>query len=58
VKFHSLIREISLALVLKLAALTAIFYLYFGPADRMVVNGDVVARHLLWKDASHRGIQP
>jgi hypothetical protein len=44
--------------VLKLVALTAIFYLFFGPAERMLVNGDVVARHLLSPDAGNEGSHP
>jgi hypothetical protein len=57
-KRHPLVTEISLALVLKLVALTAIFYLFFGPAERMLVNSDVVARHLLSPDAGNKGNHP
>lgn len=57
-KRHPLVSEISLALVLKLVALTVIFYLFFGPAERMLVNSDVVARHLLSPDTGQQGSHP
>ena len=57
-KRYPLVTEISLALVLKLVALTVIFYLFFGPAERMLVNGDVVARHLLSPGTGHQGGHP
>ncbi len=44
-------RNISFALILKLMALIAIFYLFFGPAERMFVNSNVVASHLLSPNA-------
>ena len=44
---HPLVREISFALVLKIAALTALFYFFFGPAHRILVNNDIIAQHLL-----------
>jgi hypothetical protein len=35
---HLLVREISVCLVIKLAALTAIFLLFFGPEQRLEVS--------------------
>jgi hypothetical protein len=57
-KRHPLVTEISLALVLKLVALTAIFYLFFGPAERMLMNSDVMARHLLSSGSGNGGNRP
>jgi hypothetical protein len=40
-------REISLALLLKAAALAALYWLFFGPAHQPVIDAGRLAAHLV-----------
>ena len=54
------VREISLALLLKAAALAALYWLFFGPAHRPVIDDNRLAAHLVAPPSSHAdgGAQP
>jgi len=43
----SLAREITVLLVVKLMALLLLFYVFFNPANRMVISSERVGQHLL-----------
>jgi len=50
-RLHPLGREITLLLVLKVAALTVIANMFFSADDRPAMNGDALDRHLLSLDS-------
>jgi hypothetical protein len=54
------VREISLALLLKAAALSALYWLFFGPAHRPVIDDNRLAAHLVAPQPSRAdgGAQP
>jgi hypothetical protein len=52
---RSLARDIALVLVLKLAALTALYLVFFSPAHRPVVSERALAHGLFGADTRERG---
>ena len=50
-RLHPLGREITLLLILKVAALTVIANTFFAADDRPAMNGDALDRHLLSLDS-------
>jgi hypothetical protein len=54
------VQEVSLALLLKVAALGALYWLFFGPAHRPVIDNNRLATHLVAPQPSRdeAGAQP
>jgi hypothetical protein len=48
---HPLVREITILLCIKVVALLALFFAFFGPQHRQTIDDDAVARSLLSKPA-------